>query len=95
MRLEGTDAPTRQSNRTNPNGKVTGGKLVGVIGGELVGMAEIVALFGVTRPTVYKWRRTSFPEPVAELAAGPVWRYDDIARWAAETGRRLLDDRDA
>ena len=40
----------------------------------LVGTAEVVELLGVPRSTISRWRRTGkMPEPLAVLAATPVW----------------------
>jgi hypothetical protein len=54
---------------------------------ELAGIAEIAAEFGVPRTTASMWdtRRESngFPEPVARLAAGPVYDMRAVREWAA------------
>jgi predicted DNA-binding transcriptional regulator AlpA len=53
---------------------------------ELVGFAEVVALLGVAERTAARYvQRSDFPEPLARLAAGPVWRRSDVEFWAAET----------
>lgn len=51
---------------------------------DLVGVAEIAALLGITRQRVNQLvaQREDFPEPVAHLSAGRIWRRDDVARWA-------------
>lgn len=55
---------------------------------DLVGVAEVADMLGVTRTRVSQLASVSgFPEPVARLAAGPVWARDDVERWARETGR--------
>lgn len=55
---------------------------------DLVGVAEVAALLGVTRTRIGQLSKTpDFPTPVARLAAGPVWRREDIELWARETGR--------
>lgn len=50
-----------------------------------VGVAEIAADLGVPRSTVSMWdarRRTNgFPEPVAELAMGPVYDLEEVRAW--------------
>jgi chromosome partitioning protein len=52
---------------------------------ELVGMAEITQLAGVSRQTVSYWRSLpDFPKPLKELAMGPVFDLVDIQRWLAE-----------
>lgn len=60
----------------------------------LVGTAEIASYFNVSRQRVTNWKRhdPTFPKPVAQLAAGPVWRLAPILRWASSTpsGCKLL-----
>lgn len=54
----------------------------------IVGLAEIAERLGVARGTVDKWRqRDVLPPPTWELAAGPVWLWQVIERWARTTGR--------
>ncbi len=52
----------------------------------LVGVAEISALLGVPRSTVSMWdsRRATngFPEPVQDLAMGPVYDWPAVKAWA-------------
>ena len=51
----------------------------------LVGVAELSKLFGVGRTTVTQWaarrHRNGFPEPVAELAMGPLFNVSEVVRW--------------
>lgn len=55
---------------------------------ELMGVAEIAALLGVSRQYVNRLSNTpSFPPPAAVLSAGKIWKRDDIETWARETGR--------
>jgi predicted DNA-binding transcriptional regulator AlpA len=50
--------------------------------GDLLGVAEIAAMFEVETNTAWRWsQRDDFPEPVARLASGPVWRRRDLERW--------------
>lgn len=58
---------------------------------DLVGAQEIAVLLGVSRQRVHALvtSQTGFPEPVAQLASGRVWRRHDIFTWAAATGREL------
>jgi predicted nucleic acid-binding protein len=51
--------------------------------GELVGVSEIARRVQVRPDTVHKWRmrHAGFPSPIADLAAGPVWRWDDVRDW--------------
>jgi hypothetical protein len=52
---------------------------------DLVGVSELAALFGVGKSTISGWgsRRASngMPEPVAELATGPVFDGAAVVRW--------------
>lgn len=53
-----------------------------------MGVAEVAKFLGVSRQRVNQLSHgADFPEPVARLAAGPVWHTGDIERWARETGR--------
>ena len=56
---------------------------------ELVGVAEIAEMFGVSRQRVNRLVQThpEFPKPVAELSAGRVWLKRDVEKWARDTGR--------
>ena len=60
---------------------------------ELVGLAEVAELFGVTRQAVANWRgrHTDFPAPAVELKSGPVWQLDTIQDWAALNGHELQE----
>lgn len=49
---------------------------------ELWGIAEIAAALKIRRETVqYHARRPGFPEPIARLAMGPVWKAADVREW--------------
>lgn len=49
----------------------------------LVGVAEAAAILGWDRRRVITYvDRGSFPEPIASLASGRVWRRDDVERYA-------------
>lgn len=52
---------------------------------ELVGVAEIAQLVGVSRQRINELVRSDpdFPAPEAELAAGRIWTREDIERWMA------------
>ncbi len=57
----------------------------------LVGVAEAAALLGWDRRRVITYvDRGSFPEPLARLASGRVWRREDVAAFARarRSGRR-------
>jgi len=50
---------------------------------ELLGFAEVVEFLGIPERTVARYmQREDFPEPLARLAAGPVWLRGDIDQWA-------------
>jgi len=52
--------------------------------GDLAGVAEVATILGVSKQRVTQLRQTAgFPSPVAILAAGPVWRTQDVADWNA------------
>jgi chromosome partitioning protein len=50
---------------------------------DLVGVFEIAEMAGVTSQAVANWRArlTDFPQPVANLRSGPVFRREDVRRW--------------
>lgn len=51
---------------------------------DLVGVAEIADLAGVSRDSIERWRGTTgldFPSPLADLASGPVWSWQAVERW--------------
>ncbi len=53
-----------------------------------MGTTEIAKLLGVSRQRVGQLaQQEGFPEPVARLAAGPIWEGADVERWGRETGR--------
>jgi len=55
----------------------------------LVGVREAAAILGWDRRRVITYvDRGSFPEPVAALAAGRVWRRDDVETFARAFARR-------
>jgi hypothetical protein len=58
----------------------------------LVGLIEVAQRAGVARPTVSSWRTRPivppFPQPVAELAVGPVFWWPAVREWLEATGRR-------
>lgn len=58
---------------------------------DLVGTAEIAQMLGVVRQYVHRLSQEdpTFPQPVAELAAGRVWKRDDVEKWATATGREV------
>jgi predicted DNA-binding transcriptional regulator AlpA len=59
---------------------------LGVPPEEIVGLSEIAEMLGVTTRTVARYRtRDDFPEPLARLRGGFVWRRADVERWAKAT----------
>lgn len=50
---------------------------------ELVGIAETAHMLGVSRQRVHQIAQSNpeFPRPVAELAAGRIWRRREIEDW--------------
>jgi hypothetical protein len=56
---------------------------------DLVGVAEIAEMLGISRQRVDAIVRThgDFPLPVAELTAGRIWQRRDVEAWARKTGR--------
>jgi chromosome partitioning protein len=63
---------------------------------ELLGLAEVAELFGVTKQVIGNWksRRENFPAPIAELRSGPVWSKDHLLAWAHSEGIDLQGDTD-
>jgi chromosome partitioning protein len=51
--------------------------------GELVGIAEIAQMAGVSAAAVANWRKRSlgFPTPVTELRSGPIFEESSVRRW--------------
>jgi len=58
---------------------------------ELAGVAEIAEMLGVVRQYVHRLinEDPTFPEPVAELASGRVWKRADVEKWAKATDREI------
>jgi predicted DNA-binding transcriptional regulator AlpA len=55
---------------------------------DLVGVAEVADMLGVSRQRVHQLAtQQGFPDPIARLSAGLVWRRTDIKRWAIQDGR--------
>ena len=55
----------------------------------LVGTREIADAANVKRGTVAQWRKrhNDFPEPLQNLATGPVWDWTTVRIWLERTGR--------
>ena len=64
------------------------GVYLAAVGTDLVGVAEIADMLGVTRQRVHQLMQApDFPNPVAELSAGRIWNRDEVEAWARSTGR--------
>jgi hypothetical protein len=57
----------------------------------VLGAAEIAELLGgLSRQRVSQLTaHEDFPEPLARLHMGSIWRYEDVAQWARHNGRTL------
>lgn len=55
-----------------------------------VGRSEIAERLRVQVVTVDKWRERypAFPAHRWTVGGVPVWEWEDVAKWAAETGRK-------
>lgn len=53
---------------------------------ELLGVAEIAELAGVTKQAVSNWRvhYDHFPRPIQDLQSGPVWQRENVEAWVKE-----------
>lgn len=59
---------------------------------DLMGAQEVAELLGVSRQRVHQLaERPDFPRPVATLAAGKIWRGEDVRAWAARH-RKPIDE---
>lgn len=58
---------------------------------DIVGINEIAELAGVSSQAVANWRVRSsdFPQPLSELASGPVFRKSQIRAWLKRNNRKL------
>lgn len=58
---------------------------------DVVGIAEVAAMAGVSRSAVTNWRFRDrrFPSPLAELASGPVFRRQSIQQYLEKRGARM------
>lgn len=58
----------------------------------MVGLAEAAELLGLRRNTLCaRTRRPDFPQPVAELAATPVWTRDQLVDYARQRCERYVE----
>jgi chromosome partitioning protein len=58
---------------------------------DLVGLAEVAEMAGVSRTVVSNWRSRDhrFPAPVAELRSGPVFRAEQIGRYLRRRSKHM------
>lgn len=56
---------------------------------DIVGVREIADEAGVSRAAVFNWRTRhhGFPNPIAELASGPLFWWPAVSEWLNKTGR--------
>jgi len=60
---------------------------------EVMAAAEIADYLGVSRQRVAVLvERADFPEPLAHLSVGRIWRTADIRQWAANRPNRVQED---
>jgi predicted DNA-binding transcriptional regulator AlpA len=61
----------------------------------LVGIAEIAQIAGVSRQVVNNWnvRDVSFPRPIAQLACGQIWDQEEILAWLMKQDRLDMERR--
>jgi predicted DNA-binding transcriptional regulator AlpA len=53
---------------------------------DLVGLSEIAEALGVHKRTAQEYvNREDFPDPLGRVAAGRVWRRQDVLKWAEKT----------
>ena len=55
-----------------------------------VGIAEIAKRHGTTPGTIRSWRHRhdDFPAPIADLAMGPLFDWNDVQRFLGTRGKR-------
>lgn len=57
---------------------------------DVLGLAEVADLLGVSKQQVNSWMRESrFPEPAQRVRATPLWLRPDIEAWAAKHNKPL------
>ena len=59
--------------------------------GDLVGINEVAEMARVSRQAVTNWRARAadFPDPISELASGPIFRRSQIRSWLRRNKRKL------
>lgn len=52
---------------------------------DLASVREVAEILGVNRRTAARYiAHSTFPEPLGRVAAGPIWRREDVERWGRE-----------
>ncbi|MFG1988410.1 DNA-binding protein [Actinoplanes sp. NPDC048988] len=60
---------------------------------EILAAAEIADYLGVTRQRVAVLvDRADFPEPLAHLSVGRIWRTSNVRRWTSQRPHRIQED---
>jgi type I restriction enzyme M protein len=63
------------------------------LGDDLVGVAEVAELAGVTKAAVANWRSrgtSGFPAPAADTKSGPMYRRSEVVQWLSTRGAPAL-----
>ncbi|MEV7267842.1 hypothetical protein AB0N38_30195 [Micromonospora aurantiaca] len=59
----------------------------------MVGLKELVRMFGVKDNTPYQWRsKGQLPKEDGEVSNNPQWKLATIYAWAEATGRKIVWD---
>jgi predicted site-specific integrase-resolvase len=60
---------------------------------DLVGIAEVAEIIGVTRSSARVYRvQGLLPPTLTELACGPIWDRNDIEKWEANRRARTAEN---
>ena len=60
---------------------------------EVMAAAEIADYLGVSRQRVAVLvERPDFPDPIAHLSVGRIWRTSDVRQWSAKRPNRVHED---
>jgi predicted DNA-binding transcriptional regulator AlpA len=82
-------APTREECVRRLRSAAGGATLTIEVEPRLVGVAEAAAILGWDKRRIFTYLgRGAFPEPLAILASGRVWRRDDVEAFARTRTRR-------
>lgn len=60
---------------------------------DYAGHAEVAEYLGISKQCLTNWRNRypDFPEPVATLKMGPIWRLHEIQAWHRATNPEVAD----